>query len=89
MQKRSLTIQGHRTSISLEEPFWTALNDIAKAKQQSVASLVQMIDEERVGGLSSAVRMFILAELRHQLAATATTKTSRISRIETEPIRET
>ena len=78
MQKRSLTIHGHRTSISMEEPFWVALNDIAKARQQSVASLVQMIDKERVGGLSSAIRMFILAELRHQLAANTTTKTRQI-----------
>ena len=78
MQKRSLTIHGHRTSISLEEPFWVALNDIAKARQQSVASLVQMIDEERVGGLSSAIRMFILAEIRHQLAASTTNKISQI-----------
>ena len=78
MQKRSLTIHGHRTSISLEEPFWVALNDIAKARQQSVASLVQMIDQERVGGLSSAIRMFILAEIRHQLAASTTNKTSQI-----------
>ena len=78
MQKRSLTIHGHRTSISLEEPFWIALNDIAQARQQSVSSLVLMIDKERVGGLSSAIRMFILAELRHQLAASTTTKTSQI-----------
>ena len=78
MQKRSLTIHGHRTSISLEEPFWVALNDIAKARQQSVASLVQIIDNERVGGLSSAIRMFILAELRHQLAASTTTKARQI-----------
>ena len=78
MQKRSLTIHGHRTSISMEEPFWVALNDIAKARQQSVASLVQMIDKERVGGLSSAIRMFILAELRHQLAVNTTTKTGQI-----------
>ena len=78
MQKRSLTIHGHRTSISLEEPFWVALNDIAKARQQSVASLVQMIDKERVGGLSSAIRMFILAELRHQLAASTTNESSQI-----------
>ena len=76
MQKRSLTIHGHRTSISLEEPFWMALNDIAKARQQSVASLVQMIDKERVGGLSSAIRVFILVELRHQLAVSTTIKTS-------------
>ena len=78
MQKRSLTIHGHRTSISLEEPFWIALNDIAKARQQSVASLVKMIDQERVGGLSSAIRVFILAELRHQLAASTTIKTRQI-----------
>ena len=78
MKKRSLTIHGHRTSISLEEPFWIALNDIAKARQQSVARLVRMIDKERVGGLSSAIRMFILAELRHQLAASTTAKASQI-----------
>jgi predicted DNA-binding ribbon-helix-helix protein len=78
MQKRSLTIHGHRTSISLEEPFWLALNDIAKTRQQSVASLVQMIDKDRVGGLSSAIRVFILAELRHQLAASTTIKTRQI-----------
>ena len=79
MQKRSLTIHGHRTSISLEEPFWVALNDIAKVRQQSLAGLVQMIDKERDGGLSSAIRVFILAELRHQLAASTTAKTGQIS----------
>jgi predicted DNA-binding ribbon-helix-helix protein len=78
MQKRSLTIHGHRTSVSLEEPFWVALNEIAIARQQSVASLVQVIDKDRVGGLSSAIRMFILAELRHQLAASTTNKASKI-----------
>ena len=78
VKKRSLTIHGHRTSISLEEPFWAALNDIAKARQMSVASLVQMIDKERSGGLSSAIRIFILAELRHKLAASATTQDTQI-----------
>ena len=78
MKKRSLTINGHRTSISLEEPFWATLNDIAKARQMSVASLVQMIDKERSGGLSSAIRTFILAELRHKLAASATTQDTQI-----------
>ena len=78
LKKRSLTIHGHRTSISLEEPFWAALNDIAKARQMSVASLVQMIDKERSGGLSSAIRIFILAELRHKLAASATTQDTQI-----------
>jgi predicted DNA-binding ribbon-helix-helix protein len=78
VKKRSLTIHGHRTSISLEEPFWAALNDIAKALQMSVASLVQMIDKERSGGLSSAIRIFVLAELRHKLAASATTQDTQI-----------
>ena len=76
MHKRSLTIHGHRTSISLEEPFWIALNDIAKARQQSVASLVQKIDKKRNSGLSSAIRVFILAELRLQLASIKTTEAS-------------
>ena len=76
MQKRSLTIHGHRTSISLEELFWVTLNDIAKARKQSLASLVQIIDKDRVGGLSSAIRVFILAELRHQLAVSKTNETS-------------
>ena len=75
MQKRSLTIHGHRTSISLEEPFWIALKEISRAREQSVASLVKMIDQERVGGLSSAIRVFILAELRRQLAANTTAET--------------
>ena len=75
MQKRSLTIHGHRTSISLEEPFWIALKEISRTREQSVASLVKMIDQERVGGLSSAIRVFILAELRHQLAANTTAET--------------
>ena len=78
MQKRSLTIHGHRTSISLEEPFWIALKEISRAREQSVASLVKMIDQERVGGLSSAIRVFILAELRHQLAASTTNNTNKI-----------
>lgn len=78
MKKRSLTIHGHRTSISLEEPFWVALNDIANERKKSVASLVQLIDAERTGGLSSAIRVFILAELRHNLAAITTKDTQKI-----------
>ena len=74
MKKRSLTIHGHRTSISLEEPFWAALNDIARARKQSIASIVQMIDKKRAGGLSSAIRIFILTELRQKLAANTTTQ---------------
>ena len=63
--KRSLTIRGHRTSISLEEPFWRALTDLAEARGCSIAALVAEIDESRMtsgadyGNLSSAIRVFL------------------------------
>ena len=68
MKKRSITIHGHRTSVSLEEPFWTILSAIAVRRGLSLASLVQMIDKERNGGLSSALRLFVLAELTQNTA---------------------
>ena len=72
MKKRSVTIHGHRTSVSLEEPFWTILSAIAAQRGLSLASLVQMIDKERDGGLSSALRVFVLAELTQNTDGQAT-----------------
>ena len=72
MKKRSMTIQGHRTSVSLEEPFWIILRAIAAQRGLSLASLVQMIDKERDIGLSSALRLFVLAELTQNTAGHAT-----------------
>ena len=72
MIKRSMTINGHRTSISLESDFWDALRRISIHKNCSLARLVADIDIQRsnklgtepaVGGLSSAIRLYILAEL--------------------------
>ena len=63
MKKRSVTIHGHRTSIPLEDPFWDSLNDIAAKRGQSLASLISEIDKNRDGGLSSALRLFVFAEL--------------------------
>ncbi len=62
MAKRSLTVAGHRTSISLEEPFWQALRDIAAAEGESLAGLVARIDRERPRSLnlSAAARVFAL-----------------------------
>jgi predicted DNA-binding ribbon-helix-helix protein len=62
MTKRSLTIAGHRTSISLEEPFWDALAEIAAARRISVAALVAEIDRGRAAeaNLSAAVRIAVL-----------------------------
>lgn len=60
-KKRSLTVKGHRTSISLEDAFWSALRTIAEKQSKSVSELVERIDEERgEAGLSSAIRLFIL-----------------------------
>jgi|TARA_B100001093_G_scaffold393977_1_gene380671 predicted DNA-binding ribbon-helix-helix protein len=72
MIKRSMTIHGHRTSVSLEQPFWDMLQDIAASRRQSLASLVQNIDRKRDGGLSSALRLFVLAELKKETAAVKT-----------------
>lgn len=65
--KRSFSISGHRTSISLETAFWDALRDIADERQQSLASLVAHIDRERGdAGLSGAVRVWLLDHYRRR-----------------------
>lgn len=63
MKKRSVTIAGHRTSISIEEPFWLALQRIAKAEDQSLAARVAAVDQARdpATNLSSAIRLDVLA----------------------------
>ncbi|HVC50790.1 MAG TPA: ribbon-helix-helix domain-containing protein [Stellaceae bacterium] len=62
--KRSVRIAGHATSVSLEAAFWQALGEIALRRQVSVAALVATIDAERRGGLSSAIRLFVLDSAR-------------------------
>jgi predicted DNA-binding ribbon-helix-helix protein len=58
--KRSVRIAGHATSISLEGPFWLALQEIARQRRVSLAALLTRIDVERGGNLSSAARLFVL-----------------------------
>ena len=61
--KRSLVIAGHRTSVSLEESFWTALTGLAAGRGQSIASVVAEIDAARAGAnLSSAIRVSLLED---------------------------
>jgi predicted DNA-binding ribbon-helix-helix protein len=61
--KRSVAIAGHRTSVSLEAPFWDALKDIAQGRGCSVQQLIGEIDAARgAQNLSSAIRVFVLAE---------------------------
>jgi predicted DNA-binding ribbon-helix-helix protein len=59
--KRSIVIGGHKTSVSIEEPFWKGLRAIAAANGMSVSDLVTLIDNNRQqGNLSSHVRLFVL-----------------------------
>jgi predicted DNA-binding ribbon-helix-helix protein len=65
--KRSFAIKGHRTSISVEAPFWEALRQIAAAENITLAALVATIDAERgAAGLSSAVRVWVLDYFRRR-----------------------
>lgn len=65
MKKRSLTIKGHATSISLEDEFWEELKDIAGQKGLSLNALVTMVDDKRhAANLSSALRIYILKQLK-------------------------
>ncbi len=64
--KRSITISGHRTSVSLEADFWQALTEIAAEMKRPLAQLVDEIDKRdgRSQNLSSALRVFVLAHYR-------------------------
>ncbi len=67
-KKRSLTLNGHRTSISLEEAFWQALRTIAENQSKSISELVEDVDTKRgEAGLSSAIRLYILEHYQQQL----------------------
>ena len=64
--KRSLTLRGHRTSVSLEEEFWRAFREIAAEEGIAVNALAARIDEERgvETGLASAIRVHVLRHFR-------------------------
>ena len=61
--KRSLTLRGHRTSVSLEDEFWKAFRAIAAEKNRPINDLAAEIDEARgtEAGLASAIRLYVLA----------------------------
>jgi predicted DNA-binding ribbon-helix-helix protein len=74
-RKRSITIARHRTSVSLEDAFWDALGELAKADGKSVADLVREIDRRRGGSgrpgasqsdvsLSAAIRLYVLERMQ-------------------------
>jgi predicted DNA-binding ribbon-helix-helix protein len=63
--KRSIIVAGHKTSVSLEDEFWTALKEIAGDRNVTLSDLVSTIDTgRRQGNLSSAIRLFVLDHYR-------------------------
>jgi predicted DNA-binding ribbon-helix-helix protein len=63
--KRSIVIDGHKTSVSLEDAFWSGLKEIAEAQQAPLSMVVGEIDQTRQqGNLSSAIRLFVLDHVR-------------------------
>ena len=64
--KRSVVIDGHKTSVSLEDAFWTDLKNIAHSEQTTLSGLITNIDQTREGNLSSAIRLFVLDHLRNE-----------------------
>jgi predicted DNA-binding ribbon-helix-helix protein len=63
--KRSIFINGHKTSVSLEDDFWSGLHDVARSKNAPIAKLVEQIDRDRDNvNLSSAIRVFVFNQLK-------------------------
>ena len=71
IKKRSVRIAGHRTSFSIEDAFWAELKRIAALDGLSVNGLIERIDADRQGNLSSAVRVYVLDRLRRESGASA------------------
>lgn len=72
--KHSVMIDGHKTSVSLEAEFWSALSEIAATERRSMNSLIGDIDRQRTGNLSSALRLYVLAHFRREARAGSATE---------------
>ena len=69
-EKHSLTLRGHRTSVSLEAEFWEAFRALARARDQGINELATEIDESRGNrGLASAIRVTVLRALQEDARA--------------------
>jgi predicted DNA-binding ribbon-helix-helix protein len=66
VEKRSVVVGGHKTSVSLETEFWTGAKEIAQQRKLTLSELVSTIDTNRSqGNLSSAIRLFVLDHYRN------------------------
>jgi predicted DNA-binding ribbon-helix-helix protein len=78
--KRSIDIRGHRTSVSLEDAFWSELKEIAHSQRVPVRKLIAQIDDTRQqANLSSAIRLHVLEHIRSRGQGKEKTKSSSIA----------
>lgn len=69
--KRSVVVGGHKTSVSLEDAFWTSLKDIATRRGTTLSNQIDTIDRSRkTNNLSSAIRLFVLDHFRTRAIST-------------------
>ena len=75
--KRSVAVGGHKTSVSLEDAFWSALKEIASDRKLTLSQLVDAIDTKRDhGNLSSALRLFVLDHYRTMIGSVVSSGSS-------------
>jgi len=67
LERHSVSISGHQTSISIERGFWHEFQAIAQRRKLSVAELIRQLDEARGGSLSGAMRSYVLEDLQARL----------------------
>ena len=85
--KRSVVLDHHKTSISLEDEFWNGVRTIADQKNMKLTDLLEQIDSERShSNLSSAIRVFVLKETRAQAAPEPSGGAAPKSTVEAEPV---
>ena len=72
--KRSIVLAGHKTSVSLEDPFWQAVKEIAEEKSLTLSDFVGQIDTDRRGSnLSSAIRVYVVEHYKNRKFGTTDT----------------
>jgi len=75
--KRSIVVGGHKTSVSLEDAFWSGLKEIASDRRLTLSKLVDAIDTTRVhSNLSSALRLFVLDHYRTTIGSVVSSRSS-------------
>ena len=83
--KRSIVIGGHKTSVSLEDAFWSGLKEIAHDQRVTLSNMVDAIDRVRQqSNLSSAIRLFVLDRLRTPATNYSVNRPDRADGVETD-----